>query len=461
MKKDTAAIVKKMKRHELETLVLEWIEQYPELDRLVALKAATPAEEVSEAGKVITSFLQQAKGSHGMIFRGRSMVAKQGFMQVLGQAENRLAEAEWERAGKLALKVLGRAVDALSYMDDSDGVVMDVSTACYRVLETAAASAEEKEAGALFDAMLKEAANKRYDGWPDFRFEVLRRAVPLAAADAKRKEKLWERLAQQEAAEKQKDTDGFWVKEILHIRAELMEAGEGKAAAREYRLAQSRRDPSFLLDLAEEALEQGWLDEADELLARGRQELLPRDMEKLDWLQVSLYGKRGETQFKKALLRQMMLGKYQVWHAWEAYEEWKMLHAESEWEDAREELLEQLPEESELYLDICLEEKRTGRIMDVIRRRPDLIRTYYPHVQPEASEAVKELFQQAIAEGAERAQQKKHYRALCRVVLEDADVNGIGHARQMIAMLRETYPLKSSLQEELDKTEEKLQKKQK
>ncbi|MFA1820394.1 hypothetical protein ACDX78_09435 [Virgibacillus oceani] len=94
------------------------------------------------------------------------------------KGRDKLAAEESEMAAKLAIAVLSIVVEMLQYADDSNGEVGDKIEGSICLIGDAASysviSNDKSLQKKVFQLIMKEVNNKRYDGWSDWRFDLLK-----------------------------------------------------------------------------------------------------------------------------------------------------------------------------------------------------------------------------------------------------------------------------------------------
>src|SRR5690606_21322740 len=108
--------------------------------------------------------------------------AVKGARMVLEKARPVLEQKKWIRALDLTICVIQEMMGLLENADDSDGTIGDVVHTGFEVIrelvEDESLMPGEKEP--LFQKLMQEACSKRYDGWTDWRVELLESCSFLA-----------------------------------------------------------------------------------------------------------------------------------------------------------------------------------------------------------------------------------------------------------------------------------------
>ncbi|NJP37981.1 hypothetical protein [Alkalicoccus luteus] len=453
--KKAAELVGKLKKEELLDLVRTWMHAYPELEKDVELRLGDGKDEVKLAGELITKHFTSAKGSYGFITASRSHEAFSGIYQVLEHAKALADQGEYERGVKLNLKVLGRAVDSLQFMDDSNGEVSTAASLTMNQLTRSAEEADDSTAGTLLTLILKEARLKRYNGWSDFRIELLRVSLPVMRGEKKRHEKVEKALDDAAEAARQTSYPDYELEQLELLRACILDEAEGKEAGNAFRQERINEHPDFVLELAAYYLDREEWDNAEAMIETGkRHKKLVHIQQSLLETERRLYSLTGNREKEKESLRNMLLARNMMLEIEKTYQQWKELHEDSEWETALKQLLNELSASDPLAIHIGMEEDKPEVLLAGCEKDLWKIRELGPRLQPVYPDIVREMFSQLVDHGARMATNRKQYRALCRLVKQCAKVNGKAQGIELIAKLRNEYPRRSALMEELEKTEQ-------
>lgn len=141
------------------------------------------------------------------------------------------------------------------------------------------------------------------------------------------------------------------------------------------------------------------------------------------------------------------------------YDKLKNLYIESgKWEEKYPQLIAELREKlpSHVYAVILQNEKEWQRLLELMNKDSSLVETYAECVAPYYPEQAYNLYSKKILSKATEATDRKGYKYICRMILKLADMGGITIALDVMNKLRSTYPKRSSLKDELDKTESKI-----
>lgn len=144
------------------------------------------------------------------------------------------------------------------------------------------------------------------------------------------------------------------------------------------------------------------------------------------------------------------------------YDKLKNLYMESgEWEEKYPQLIAALREKlpSHMYAVILQNEREWMLLLELMNEDSSLVETYAECVAPHYPEQVYNLYSNKILLKAAEATDRKGYQYICRMILKLADMGGKAMALDIINRLHSAYPRRSSLKDELHKTETKINRK--
>jgi hypothetical protein len=106
---------------------------------------------------------------------------------------------------------------------------------------------------------------------------------------------------------------------------------------------------------------------------------------------------------------------------------------------------------AELYRRVLVEEGETSRLMEYVRKNKWSVLQYYPHLVGDYAEEVFLLFTQVITEEAANSTNRKEYQKVCQKIRSLIKAGGAVPAGEVIEQLRNDYPYRPALLDELGK----------
>ena len=111
------------------------------------------------------------------------------------------------------------------------------------------------------------------------------------------------------------------------------------------------------------------------------------------------------------------------------------------------------------YMEILSKENETALLIEQVRLHPETVFHYGGILAPQYGEEVYGLCTAAILEEAKQAGDRRAYQRVCGLIQSLAGFDGVTEARMLIGQLRQAYPRRPALLDELGRVERKLAKK--
>lgn len=121
---------------------------------------------------------------------------------------------------------------------------------------------------------------------------------------------------------------------------------------------------------------------------------------------------------------------------------------QEEYPKFREELKASLPVYT--YMEILKGEGEIGLLMEQVRLHPDMVFQYGDALAPQYGDDVFNLCSGAIREASKGISNRRHYQRLCELLQSLIKFGGSRYAQILIHELREAYPRRPALLEELE-----------
>ena len=170
-------VLEEQNKNELVRIILEITDEYADIEKRLLFKFANNEDETTASKKLIREYINNAK-RNGFIDRRHVDYALQGAEMTLKKAKEKIDTGNSEAAVLLALTVLAPVVKMLQYSDDSNGGVGFIMKRTISTLEQAVITGmehfDEREQKKIFEVILKEAMKEYFNGWSDWRFELLK-----------------------------------------------------------------------------------------------------------------------------------------------------------------------------------------------------------------------------------------------------------------------------------------------
>ena len=188
--------IARMPREDLNSILTDYAGREPGLVDYVSARRTIkePYSDKEEYRQIIRNAVDAVRGRHGYIGYWQASRAVNGAEMVLDKVQEFLVKQQPARALPICQCVLEEMVPLLQEADDSNGSIGDVIGGAFQGLSGCAYQSKEvsfrKE---LLEYLLKECDHKRYEGWSDWRWELLAIAGEVVKTSQER-EKLFNRI---------------------------------------------------------------------------------------------------------------------------------------------------------------------------------------------------------------------------------------------------------------------------
>ncbi len=448
-------IVKEMSREELEYFILNLAEEDKKIGQRLRLQSAGP-DELKAAKSLIRASMRQAADQIGFIPAYKSGKALTGAGEVLAQVDRHLEKGEGLHAARLAVLVIGEVVDSLQFMDDSTGQAGEILFYSMDTVLEVAKKTDGEEAEKLFHELLKEAEHPRYQGWSDPLYTFWEAAAVLTRRKPQLRPVLEDYLHRARLTLAENRTQDFNVKKLLETESLLIELHDGKETALAFKMKYLEDNADFLYEVVEEMIEQKEWKKAMELVENSTKKTsYPGVIHQLEKYKARIYRGLGETEKEKKLLIEL-LKEDRMFYDETFHTRLKELYDPESWPKAREALLDEVRMCGAVYLTICEEEQLLDRLLACCFEQRHLIETYYPLLQKSYPEKAKQAYKEFIMDIAVNATNRKKYKKIGYKLKDFAEAGGREESLELIRILKEQYPKRTAMLDELDKAAEKI-----
>jgi hypothetical protein len=455
-KKSLKQLLEAESKESLITLLLSLVADSHVAEQRVKLHVskAGGAAELEECRKLIRSTINVHADHHGFVNWRSVSRAVGGAEMVAEKACEAADDAEWVRAVELNLCVMEEMVDFLQEADDSSGTVggiIDQVLESIDVITVQSDRISQEDREILFQLLLNEAKQSRYDGWSDWQLALLEAASRLAVTADLRM--IWEQYTSMIASEQ----TGAWgsnyfVERVAGMRYHLIQSYEEDGKARDY--LNSHLHFSDFRELAiRDAFQNDRYDEVIRLAEEGevqdQAKGLPGLVKQWKKHRYEAYCHSGYLQLQRELGIELVLdGEFSY------YKSIKETYLPVEWKVVYQDMLQKLEKDKwpkDIYTKILVEEHEYSRLLAYVKKQPSQIEQFYLHLYRHFPMEVKELFHIHIEAQADQASTRKHYENVCRIIVLLQQVGGSEGALQIARMLLAKYPKKPAFRDELMK----------
>jgi len=371
----------------------------------------------------------------------------------LEKARHALEQKKAIQAAKLTLCIVQEMMDLLQGADDSDGIIgemIEESLAFIaEIIDDEELSPVQKED--IFDKLMKEAINKRYDGWTDWRLDLLAKCSELAD-NRNLRNKLENHLVSLIENEKGDSWSFNYLAEKINlIRYYMIEKYDGQKKAAEF-IDQNLQYTDFRKMAIESAMKNKDYSEVVKLTLDGEEKDegsagLVAQWKGYRYKAYKLSGKLNEQ--REIAMNFILKGDF------EYYQELKKTYDTKEWPSVYPEIILLLENQKKIYLDIytyiLINEGEKQKLYEYVKGRPSTVDYFYKYLIPEFTEEIYGLFRQYIEQTAARANSRKDYQGVCVIIRNLKKAGGKEQALEIKEKLFTQYANRPAFRDELSR----------
>lgn len=371
-----------------------------------------------------------------------------------------LEDCGYMAALEAAAYILVSGIKLASCADSSSGMLTDVILCAYELIDNCAkeiAKQDKEMRDQALALIIKNAKKKVFDGWIDWRYDLLKCGICLCDEKSANKiektlDKFLEDIQDDIFPEYRKNQD-------LIVRYHIHRHLYGRKYAKD-ELYQNISIDELCLIAINDAIEDKNYDEAEKLcLDKINKEKFRHycSSNPEDWNNIlyDIYKAANEidkqiTQAKKLLF----MGNEQFWNVL------KMIFLErGTWNENYEVLLNGLGDSKQTvcYRSILIAENEKKRLLEDIMEYPYDLFCYGEYLVKEYPEQVYDLCYKEISKNCAEAKDRREYKKVTKQIAQLIKWKGKDTAKALIDELKQTYPRRPALLDELGKVEKKLQ----
>jgi hypothetical protein len=447
--------VSKLSKDELVELVLDLVEGDEDVERRVEFKLLTPNDEVKASNQLIRKYINENK-RQGFISWRNVHAALQGAEMVLDKGREKLVNGDEDIAIRLGISVLSIVIDMLQYADDSGGEVGYIVNESITLLKDASSmilvSTDQRIQDNMFQLILKESMQKRYDGWNDIRYELLDVCTIYSARIHTRQtlEETLDKLLADISTLSSRSSD-YDQQSIKQLQLKILERnGELEKADR---LINDNLDYDQFRELAiENEMANGNYEAALKICENGEENDsdYPGLVKKWKQYRLQIYEAIKDMEKQKEVLLDFVFD-----NEYEAYAKLKDLYSKEEWNSVLDKVFEVFENKSgylpHVYVYIAKTENRSDKVLIYCEQSPISIVELYPYLLDDYSDKVEDIFTKYIKSEADHASERKKYRNVCRKLTVFKEACGESKFKDLVKELKQTYDRKPAFVNELEK----------
>lgn len=452
---DIRKILFERTKEDLVEFLMDIASEYKEIKQRIELNFdnENDEDEIAKAIMLIRTFISNNSDRYGFVAYGGTNDAVKGADLVLGKARFAFKQNKTIHAVDLALCVTHEMMDLLEEADDSDGVIGGVIEESFDLISE---MVDEREFGSvdkesIFDKLIEESTNGRYEGWTDWRLNLLEMCSRLTET-LNLRNKLEQHLL---SIVKGKAGDSwsadYLAESINMIRYHMVEEYDGEKKAQEF-IKQNLQYSNFRKMAIESAMDKNDYDYVIKLTIDGEEKDkgAPGLINQWKEYRYKAFQLSGKTEEQRGVAMDFILdGSY------EYYKELKNTYDKNAWLSVYPEIIFLLENQKKTYQDvytsILIEEGEKQKLLEYVKGRPSSVEIFYKHLIHGYKEEVYALFLQYIEQTAARASNRKDYQGVCAIIRNLKKAGGKEQALEVKQKLFNKYANRPAFRDELSR----------
>lgn len=452
---DIKKILSNRTKDELVEFLFNIATEYEEIKRRIELNfdIGNDEDEINKSIALIRTYIEKNSDKWGFVSYGDADEAVKGAEMVLEKARYAFVENKTLHAVELALCVTHEMIDLLQGADDSDGVIGSMVAESFSLIDEIIDD-EELSPGykeSIFGKLIEEAANKRYDGWTDWRLDILEKCAKLADNRHLRNE-MEKHLVSMVRSEKGDSWSvSYFAERVNLIRYHKVKKHDGNKKALEF-IEQNLQYSDFRRMAIANAIKKKDYDYVIKLTVDG-EELdknwpgLVNEWKKYRYNAFQLSGKLDE---QRGMAMDFILD-----GSFAYYKDMKNTYDINEWSSVYPKIIFLLENQKKTYQDVytCIltEEGEKQKLLEFVKARPSTVERFYKYLIPEFKEEVYALFLHYIVRAAAMAGSRKDYQGVCAIVRNLKKAGGKEQALEIKQTLYKKYANRPAFRDELSR----------
>jgi hypothetical protein len=410
-------------------------------------------EDIKNAKEIIKSYIHLYSDRGGYIDYRDVNDSIKGAEIVLDKIKSVIQQGRLLHATNLTLCVLRIMIDLIQDADDSDGFIGGVISSCYdylgEIVGCKEISQEQKEK--ISEEMLKEAAHKRFDGWTDWRYDLVELCSKLADTPVIRK-KVENYLAKKIEDENDAWSQNYLKERIALIRLNMIQQNDGSAAAHAF-IYENLKIPALRRLAIMDAMNKKEYDQVIKLTLfdENKESGFPGRISQWKEFRYEAYCQSGMLAEQRNLAKEFVLN-----GSFEYYLKLKNTYTGSEWKTIYPGIINDLEKQKgyfykDNYTRILIEEGENRKLLNYVKNNPSSVEIFYKYLIREYRDSVYEIFIQYIEKSAAEANNRKQYQKVCSIIKNLKKAGGKEEANMIKARLFNKYANRPALRDELSR----------
>ncbi len=442
-------------KDELVDFLYNIASEYREIKRRIELNfdIGNDEDEIKKSIALIRTYISKSSDRSGFVAYGSTYEAVKGAEQVLEKAYDVLEQNRILHALDLSLCVIREMMNLLGCADDSDGIIGGIIEQGFdficEIIENEEISSVDKES--IFNKLMSEASNSLYEGWPDWRLDLLGSCSELADTPILRRklENYFSLMIRNEKGDSW--SSKYLAERIELIRYHMVEQYGGQKNAQEF-IEQNLQYSSFRKMAIENAMKEKDYDYVIKLALEGEEQdkNLPGLVKQWKEYRYRVFKLSGKLDEQREIAVNFILG-----GNYEYYKELKNTYDSREWASVYPKIIYSLEAQKKTYQDIytriLIEEEEKHKLLEYVKQSPSSIEYFYKYLAPEFNDEAYMLFRKYIEMSAAGANSRSGYKRVCDIIRSLKKAGGKEQATEIKELLFNRYAKKPAFMDELSK----------
>ena len=410
--KNLEELLEKLDKKNLVSMLMEYAGKNKHMKDELLLRCDKQGDILKYARNVIQSSIGNVK-YRGFIEYADAAYAVSGADTILYNVNDKIDSGDISTAISLCFVILEEMVELIGYCDDSGGDVgRPIAEAIGKIGEAVfIMESDQNNIEKIFDMIFNHALEKRYNGWPDWRIDLLYTLLPLCGNNTNRNK--MEKYLSYQNAEKDNGVRKYEEHQRQKLQYEILRKFDSKKAADSY-MEQHMDNSDFREAVIQNAISRGFYKKALNLCLDGEHNdnSYAGLVRKWKELRYTVYEKSEDIQGQKTLGMELLQGNF------EYFNKFKALYNKKEWPGILKTILEKLwnTSRNNVYVKVLIKEDIKPQLLEYCKKYNDSITFYYKHLLPDYKDDIGKIFEKYIKEKASFANSRGSYRNVCEII---------------------------------------------
>jgi len=400
--------------------------------------------------KQVKSILKTASDRHGFIDWSASRLVGNAVDNLLESAQKQINNLNYKSAVFICTAVMEQMTEALQYSDDSNGDIGGSIDAAYEMLYTVAQEQSSEEIRKLIIEYCFTSFDRQIYSGCDWHIGVLRLAAFLLKTEDET-ERIFKQIDNAQRSDYERE-------EAQSIKYDILLKTKGENAAEKY-LEQNITNSNLRREAIQKALKKKNFEKAISLAKDGViYDLKDKPGLAKEWYDWLLKIAQAQNDSEKIIEYARLLFIDNFSNEQDYYQILKQYVKPEKWVAFVESVIQDITTKKRwldtgLISSIFIKEEWWDRLLELVKKTPDLrtIDHYEKYLSKNYSNEIVELYANGITKYMKNSMGRDHYQNACRYIRKIMKLGARDKANEIISYLRNEYPKRKALMEELDK----------